>query len=138
MFTAASSGRALASGWRWRTTSPTSSAITTASVSPTPGGVRSNWISGIGLNTAWIRCSNSRTWRSRPSTCSRSTLSALIFLYTPATQVAAVSVLLLDEAGQMSQAAAFSTCIMAVVMVSLLGFQGLLRLAGARNVSLVR
>ena len=66
------------------------------------------------------------------------TLSALIFLYTPATQVAAVSVLLLDEAGQMSQAAAFFTCIMAVVMVSLLGFQGLLRLAGVRNVSLVR
>jgi iron(III) transport system permease protein len=66
------------------------------------------------------------------------TLSALIFLYTPATQVAAVSVLLLDEAGQMSQAAAFSTCIMAVVMVSLLVFQGLLRLAGVRNVSLVR
>ena len=66
------------------------------------------------------------------------TLSALIFLYTPATQVAAVSVLLLDEAGQMSQAAAFSTCIMAVVMASLLLFQGLLRLTGVRNVSLVR
>jgi iron(III) transport system permease protein len=66
------------------------------------------------------------------------TLSALIFLYTPATQVAAVSVLLLDEAGQMSQAAAFSTCIMAVVMGSLLAFHGLLRLAGVRNVSLVR
>jgi iron(III) transport system permease protein len=66
------------------------------------------------------------------------TLSALIFLYTPATQVAAVSVLLLDEAGQMSQAAAFSTCIVAVVIASLLVFQGVLRLAGARNVSLVR
>jgi iron(III) transport system permease protein len=66
------------------------------------------------------------------------TLSALIFLYTPATQVAAVSVLLLDEAGQMSQAAAFSTCIIAVVVASLFVFQGLLRLAGARNVSLVR
>jgi iron(III) transport system permease protein len=66
------------------------------------------------------------------------TLSALIFLYTAATQVAAVSVLLLDEAGQMSQAAAFSTCIMAVVITSLLVFQGLLRLTGVRNVSLVR
>jgi iron(III) transport system permease protein len=66
------------------------------------------------------------------------TLSALIFLYSPATQVAAVSVLLLDEAGQMSQAAAFSTCIIAVVVASLFVFQGLLRLAGARNVSLVR
>ncbi len=38
----------------------------------------------------------------------------------------------------MSQAAAFSTCIMAVVMASLLVFQVLLRLAGVRNVSLVR
>ena len=66
------------------------------------------------------------------------TLSALIFLYTPATRVAAVSVLLLDEAGQMSQAAALSACIMAVVMASLLLFQGLLRLTGVRNVSLVR
>ena len=66
------------------------------------------------------------------------TLSALIFLYTPDTQVAAVSVLLLDEAGQMSQAAAFSACIIAVVMASLLVFQVLLRLAGVRNVSLVR
>jgi iron(III) transport system permease protein len=66
------------------------------------------------------------------------TLSALIFLFTPATQVASVSVLLLDEAGQMSQAAAFSTCIMAVVMTSLLVFQGLLRLTGSRDVSLVR
>jgi iron(III) transport system permease protein len=66
------------------------------------------------------------------------TLSALIFLYTPETQVAAVSVLLLAEAGQMSQAAAFSTCIIAVVMLSLLVFQGLLRLTGARDVSLVQ
>ncbi len=66
------------------------------------------------------------------------TLSALIFLYTPTTQVAAVSVLLLDDAGQLSQAAAFSTCIMAVVMTGLLVFQGLLRLTGVRNVSLVR
>ena len=65
-------------------------------------------------------------------------LSALIFLSPPATQVAAVSVLLLDEAGQMSQASAFSTCIMAVVMASLLVFQGLLRLTGARDGSLVR
>jgi hypothetical protein len=38
----------------------------------------------------------------------------------------------------MSQAAAFSTCIMAVVMLSLVVFQGLLRLAGVRSISLVR
>jgi hypothetical protein len=38
----------------------------------------------------------------------------------------------------MSQAAAFYKCIMAVVMASLLVFQGLLRLTGVRDVSLVR
>ena len=43
------------------------------------------------------------------------TLSAVIFLVTPATQVAAVSVLLLDDAGNANQAAAFSVCIMLVV-----------------------
>lgn len=66
------------------------------------------------------------------------TLSAVIFLMTPATQVAAVSVLLLDDAGQMNQAAAFSVCIIGVVVASLLGFHVLLRLAGARRVSLIR
>src|SRR4030095_14399196 len=43
------------------------------------------------------------------------TLSAVIFLVTPATQLAAVSVLLLDDAGNQSQAAAFSVCIMLIV-----------------------
>jgi iron(III) transport system permease protein len=66
------------------------------------------------------------------------TLSAVIFLITPTTQLAAVSVLLLDDAGQMNQAAAFSVCIIGVVVASLLGFHGLLRLAGARNVSLIQ
>jgi iron(III) transport system permease protein len=66
------------------------------------------------------------------------TLSAVIFLYSPATQVAAISVLLLDDAGQLSQAAAFSTCIMAVVVACLLAFHALLRLAGVRHVALVR
>jgi iron(III) transport system permease protein len=66
------------------------------------------------------------------------TLSALIFLYTPATQVAAVSVLLLDDAGQLSQAAAFSTCIMGVVVAALAVFHAGLRLAGARHVALIR
>ena len=43
------------------------------------------------------------------------TLSAVIFLITPALPMAAVTVMRLDEAGFTSQAAAFSTCIMAVV-----------------------
>lgn len=66
------------------------------------------------------------------------TLSAMIFLITPQTQVAAVSVLLLDDAGNLNQASAFSVCIIGVVVASLLGFHLLLRLAGARNVSLIR
>jgi hypothetical protein len=43
------------------------------------------------------------------------TLSAVIFLVTPSVSMAAVPVMRLDEAGFVSQAAAFSTCIMAVV-----------------------
>ena len=43
------------------------------------------------------------------------TLSAIIFLITPAMSMGAISVMRLDEAGFTSQAAAFSTCIMALV-----------------------
>ena len=43
------------------------------------------------------------------------TLSAVIFLVTPSLPLAAVTVMRLDEAGLTSQAAAFSTCIMAIV-----------------------
>jgi len=66
------------------------------------------------------------------------TLSAVIFLITPATQLAAVSVLLLDDAGQMNQAAAFSVCIIGVVVASLFGFHAVLRASGARHVSLIQ
>jgi iron(III) transport system permease protein len=66
------------------------------------------------------------------------TLSAVIFLVTPATQVAAVSVLLLDDAGNQNQAAAFSACIMLVVALALLLFQLALRMSGRKNVSLIR
>ena len=66
------------------------------------------------------------------------TLSAVIFLITPTTQLAAVSVLLLDDAGNQNQAAAFSVCIMAIVGVALVIFHGLLRVGGIRNVSLIR
>jgi iron(III) transport system permease protein len=55
------------------------------------------------------------------------TLSAVIFLVTPATQLAAVSVLLLDDSGSHNQAAAFSVCIMAIVGAALALFHGLLR-----------
>ncbi|RMX04771.1 ABC transporter permease subunit [Corticibacter populi] len=43
------------------------------------------------------------------------TLSAVIFLVSPSLPLAAVTVMRLDEAGFTSQAAAFSTCIMAIV-----------------------
>jgi iron(III) transport system permease protein len=57
------------------------------------------------------------------------TLSAVIFLVTPATQLAAVSVLLLDDSGNQNQAAAFSVCIMAIVAGALGAFSLLLRLS---------
>jgi iron(III) transport system permease protein len=66
------------------------------------------------------------------------TLSAVIFLVTPQTQVAAVSVLLLDDSGNANQAAAFSVCIMLVVAMALLLFQLALRMSGRKNVSLMR
>ncbi len=51
------------------------------------------------------------------------TLSAVIFLVTPTTQLAAVSVLLLDDSGNQNQAAAYSVCIMAVVALALLALR---------------
>ena len=61
------------------------------------------------------------------------TLSAVIFLVTPSVSMAAVSVMRLDEAGFVSQAAAFSTCIMAVVCVAALAMHGLLALLSSRR-----
>jgi iron(III) transport system permease protein len=58
------------------------------------------------------------------------TLSAVIFLVTPETQLAAVSVLLLDDSGNQNQAAAFSVCIMLIVAVALGVFHALVTLAG--------
>jgi iron(III) transport system permease protein len=66
------------------------------------------------------------------------TLSAVIFLITPTTQLAAVSVLLLDDAGNQNQAAAFSVCIMAVVAAVLIVFHAGLRLFGGGKVALMR
>lgn len=55
------------------------------------------------------------------------TLSAVIFLVTPQTQLAAVSVLLLDDSGNQNQAAAFSVCIMLIVAAALGAFHLALR-----------
>jgi iron(III) transport system permease protein len=66
------------------------------------------------------------------------TLSAVIFLITPNTQVAAVSVLYLQDRGATNQAAAFSVCIIATIMVVLLAVRLLLNAMGHRNVSLIR
>lgn len=56
------------------------------------------------------------------------TLSAVIFLVTPELNLASVSVMQLNENGFISQAAAYSACIVAVVAVAL----GLMRLSTAR------
>ncbi|MBB99859.1 MAG: ABC transporter permease [Rhodobacteraceae bacterium] len=65
-------------------------------------------------------------------------LSAVIFLITPETQVAAVSVLQLADRGAVNQAAAFSMCIMAIVIACLLIVRLVLWLAGAKSVTLIR
>ena len=62
------------------------------------------------------------------------TLSAVIFLVTPATQLAAVSVLLLDDSGNQNQAAAFSVCIMLIVAAALGLFHTLARFIARRGV----
>ncbi len=61
------------------------------------------------------------------------TLSAVIFLVSPRNTVAAVSVLLLDDSGKASQAAAFSVVIMAVVLAASAGFNLLLGIPLARR-----
>lgn len=66
------------------------------------------------------------------------TLSAVIFLITPNTQMAAVSVLYLQDRGATNQAAAFSVCIIGTIMVVLLAVRLLLNAMGHRNVSLIR
>ncbi len=66
------------------------------------------------------------------------TLSAVIFLITPSTQVAAVSVLLLEDRGAVNQAAAFSVCIMAAVITALVIARLILNAFGFRHISLIR
>lgn len=60
------------------------------------------------------------------------TLSAVIFLVTPTVNVASVAVMRLDQAGFVSQAAAFSTWIMLIVGGALLAMRLLLSRVGRR------
>jgi iron(III) transport system permease protein len=60
------------------------------------------------------------------------TLSAVIFLVTASVSVASVSIMRLDEAGFTSQAAAYATCTMAVVISASGLLQACLWLAGRR------
>ena len=65
------------------------------------------------------------------------TLSAVIFLVTPKTQLAAVSVMLLDDAGNISQAAAFSTTIIGVVLGAMILLRLVLRVLGVQARSFI-
>lgn len=65
------------------------------------------------------------------------TLSAVIFLFSPASTVASVVVVQLEDFGDMSAAAAFATLIMLSVILMLTTLQGLMRLIGIRNISLI-
>jgi iron(III) transport system permease protein len=65
------------------------------------------------------------------------TLSAVIFLFSPASTVASVVVVQLEDFGDMSAAAAFATLIMLSVIALLTAIQGLMRLIGIRNISLI-
>ena len=61
------------------------------------------------------------------------TLSAIIFLVSATVSVAAVSIMRLDEAGFTSQAAAFATCTMAIVVAAFLIMQAGLWLMAKRS-----
>ena len=55
------------------------------------------------------------------------TLSAVVFLVAPGTELAAVAVLLMDDAGDTAQAAAMSVCIIAIGLVVRLAYWALVR-----------
>lgn len=61
------------------------------------------------------------------------TLSAIIFLVSATVSVAAVSVMRLDEAGFTSQAAAYATCTMGIVIAALLAMKAALWLMARRR-----
>jgi iron(III) transport system permease protein len=55
------------------------------------------------------------------------TLSAVVFLVAPGTELAAVAVLLMDDAGDAAQAAAMSVCIVGIGLAVRLGYWALMR-----------
>jgi iron(III) transport system permease protein len=55
------------------------------------------------------------------------TLSAVVFLVAPGTELAAVAVLLMDDAGDTAQAAAMSVCIIAIGLLVRLAYWALMR-----------
>jgi iron(III) transport system permease protein len=55
------------------------------------------------------------------------TLSAVVFLVAPGTELAAVAVLLMDDAGDTAQAAAMSVCIILIGLTVRIGYWALLR-----------
>ena len=61
------------------------------------------------------------------------TLSAVVFLVAPGTELAAVAVLLMDDAGDTAQAAAMSVCIIAIGLAVRFGYWVLLRNVGRRT-----
>ncbi len=65
------------------------------------------------------------------------TLSAVIFLVSPSVNLAAVSVMLLDDAGNTTQAAAYSTLIIVIVLSALIIMNLLLKLFKVKTRSLI-
>jgi len=65
------------------------------------------------------------------------TLAAVIFLVSPSVNLAAVSVMLLDDAGNTTQAAAYSTLIILVVLIALLLLNILLKIFKVKTKSLI-
>ena len=61
------------------------------------------------------------------------TLSAVVFLVAPGTELAAVAVLLMDDAGDTAQAAAMSVCIIAIGLAVRLGYWALMRRVSRRT-----
>ncbi len=61
------------------------------------------------------------------------TLSAVVFLVAPGTELAAVAVLLMDDAGDTAQAAAMSVCIIAIGLTVRLGYWALMRRVSRRT-----
>jgi iron(III) transport system permease protein len=61
------------------------------------------------------------------------TLSAVVFLVAPGTELAAVAVLLMDDAGDTAQAAAMSVCIIAIGLAVRLAYWALMRRVSRRT-----